>query len=127
MRWWVMALCACGVVGVYGCGPTTTTVAPDPGQVAFQKDSTCADTTNTELFIDGVSQGQFTMRPGSLQGFNKTAGTHLAEAIERAGKLRDFGVQAVSVPPFGQGVYLMRCASIPPPDTSASPPSRPGG
>jgi hypothetical protein len=127
MRWCVMAVCVCIVVGADGCDPTTTTVAPDPGQLAFQKDSTCTDTTNTELFIDDVSQGQFTMRPGSLEGFNKNAGTHLAQAIERAGKKRDFGVQAITVPALSQGLYLMRCAYIPPPDTSASPPIRPGG
>jgi hypothetical protein len=124
MRWFVVLLCVGTLWGAEACDKLQ---APPPvmGELDFQKDSTCADTTNTELFVDGLSQGQYTMRPGSLVGFSKTAGTHLANATELAGLLREFPSQAVVVPPLGQVSYVMKCGgSKPPPDTLPSPPGR---
>ena len=118
MRWFVLALCAGVLVGAFGCGPIAG-AGPAMGFLVFQKDSaSCADTTNTELFIDGVSQGQFTMRPGSATGFTESANTHLASATEVAGKLRQFPSQAVAVPAGGQGIYIMTCLNKPPPNPS---------
>ena len=126
MRWWVVALCAGIILGADGCGSVAGPSAGN-GQLLFQKDSaSCTDTTNTELFIDGVSQGQFTMHPGSTVGFTEAAGTHIADAMERAGLLRKFPTQAVVVPTGGTGSYVMTCASKPPPAAppSSSPPDR---
>jgi len=127
MRRWMFVLCA-GIVAIaYACDNATTTSSPGVGQLLFQKDSSCTDTTNTELFIDDLSQGQFTMHPGSIEGFNKTATEHVADAIERSGKLRDFGLETVIIPALGQAFYVMKCPSTrPPPDTNPAPPSRPG-
>lgn len=122
MRWWLTALCAGVAVGALACDKLPA--PPEQvGQLVFQKDSTCADTTLTELYIDGATQGQVTMRPGSEVGFNVPATTHVAYAVERAGLLRTFPSQAVIVPPLGQGFYTFKCASRPPP---ATPPVRPG-
>ncbi len=116
MRWFAVALGA-GILFAGGaCGPISAPTAT--GQLVFQKDSTCADTVITELFVDGVSQGQFVMGPGSVQGFTKSANTHIARAIELAGKLRQFADQAVVVPAGGTGIYPMICGSKPPPNPS---------
>jgi hypothetical protein len=125
MRWWVVALCAGIIMGADGCGPIAGPSAGN-GQLLFQKDSaSCIDTVNTELYVDGVSQGQHTMRPGSIVGFSEAAGTHIAEATERAGLLRKFPTQAVVVPAGGSGSYVMTCGSKPPPDSLVlSPPGR---
>jgi hypothetical protein len=126
MRWFVVvAACALIVWGAGGCDKLPATPA-EMGTLVFQKDSTCADTTNTELFVDAVSQGQYTMRPGSTVGFQKTATTHFANATELAGQLRHFASQAVVVPPLGQATYLMKCAAKPPTGTTPSRPSPPG-
>jgi hypothetical protein len=124
MRLYVVLLCVGLLWSAEACDKLQAP-PPDMGELDFQKDSSCADTTNTELFVDGVSQGQYTMRPGSIVGFSKTAGTHLAHATELAGQLRQFASQAVVVPPLGQAAYVMKCATRPPPDTLPSPPSPP--
>ena len=124
MRRFAVLLCVGLLGGVEACDKLQAP-PPDMGELDFQKDSSCADTTNTELFVDGVSQGQYTMRPGSLVGFSKTAGTHLANATELAGLMRKFASEAVVVPPLGEVAYVMKCASRPPPDTTPSPPSPP--
>jgi hypothetical protein len=121
MRWWLMALCAGAVLSAVNCDKAP---APPPGVgvLAFQKDTACTDTTNTELFVDGTSQGTFTMHPGSITGFNEPAGTHLAHAIERAGKLRDFGVETLVVPDLATVTYNMTCGTgAPPPPQSKRP------
>ena len=126
MRWCVMALCACIFMVANGCKSTSTSSDVGQGQLVFQKDSaTCADTVNTELYVDAVSLGQYTMRPGSIVGFTEPAGTHIANAIERAGVLRQFPSQPVTVPAFGSGYYVMKCSSRTPPATPPSP--RPAG
>ncbi len=122
MRWFVVALGVGVAVASFACDKLPA--PPEQlGQLVFDKDSSCADTTTTELYIDNASVGQFTMRPGSQVGFNVTAGTHIASATERGGLLRSFPSQAVTVPPLGQGFYTYKCAIRPPP---ATPPVRPG-
>jgi len=123
MRRWVMAVCVCAGVVALDCDKLPAP-APELGQLVFQKDSTCADTTNTELYIDNTSQGQYNMRPGSEIGFNVTASTHIAYAAEREKLLRTFSSQAVVVPPLGQGFYTYKCASRPPPESASV--ARPG-
>ena len=121
MRWWIVALGAAVLVGVEACNRLP---APPQGlgELDFQKDSiTCTDTVNTELYIDTVSQGQFTMRPGSIEGFTEPYGQHIAKAIERAGTLRQFKPQTITVPLEGIGTYVMKCAVSPPP---AAPPAK---
>jgi hypothetical protein len=125
MRRLVMVLCAGILWGADGCDKLPAP-APQMGQLVFQKDSSCADTVNTELFVDGVSQGQFTMRPGSMQGFNETAGQHFAKANELAGLMRQFTSQTVTVPPLGQGFFSMTCAFRPPPNAPPSQDRAPG-
>ena len=115
MRWWGVARCAGILMGADGCGSIAGPSAGN-GQLLFQKDSaSCADTVNTELYIDGVSQGQFTMRPGSIVGFTEPAGTHVVDATERAGLLRKFPTQAVVVSTGGSASYVMNGGSKPPP------------
>ena len=110
MRWYVWAICAGAALVAFGCDALPAT-PQSVGQLAFQKDSTCADTANTELYVDTISRGQYTMGPGSIEGFNVSGGnTHFAKAIERSGRLRQFSVQAIYVPPLGVGTYLMQCA-----------------
>jgi hypothetical protein len=127
MRWWVVALCAGILMSADGCRSISSPADRGQGQLLFQKDSvSCADTTNTELYIDGVSQGQFTLRPGSIVGFTEPAGTHIVDATERAGLLRKFPTQAVVIPTGGTASYVMTCGSKPPPAAppSSSPPDR---
>jgi hypothetical protein len=125
MRWYVGAPCLCIFVAAASCGPVTGTNSQGQmGQLLFQKDTSCTDNTNTELFVDHVSQGQVTMRGGSMVGFNKTANTHIADAIERAGKLRDFGVQSIYVPAGGSATYTMTCGTSGPPPPVPSPARR---
>ena len=122
MRWCVMALCACILMVTNGCRSVSSSSDVGQGQLVFQKDSaTCADTVNTELYIDGLSQGQYTMHPGSIVGFTRSAVTHIAQATERAGKLRQFPSETVAVPDGGAGYYVMTCSSKPPPGTPPSP------
>lgn len=121
MRWFAATLCAGILLGTDGCNSVTTRGPAGFGVLAFQKDSTCADTTNTELFVDGTSQGQFVMRPLSLVGFNKSASIHIANATEVAGKLRQFPQQAITVPLNGTGSYLMTCTLKPPPQPTRQP------
>lgn len=121
MRWWVTALGACIAVGIYACDKLPAPAA-QIGQLVFAKDTLCADTTTTELFIDAASQGQVTMRPGSSVGFNTTASTHIASAVERAGKLRDFGAQDLYVPALGVATYAMTCGGGTRPPPLPSPP-----
>jgi hypothetical protein len=118
MRWYALALCAGIALCGDGCGTISAPAAT--GILAFQKDSSCADTVNTELFVDGVSQGQFVMGPGSVEGFNKSANTHIARATELAGKLRQFIAEAVVVPAGGSATYAMTCGggTRPPPNPS---------
>ncbi len=110
MRFLVLAVCAGAVAAIFGCDPIPAP-SQDMGQLVFAKDASCSDTANTELFIDTVSQGQYTMRPGSTVGFNESANTHIARAVERSGKLRDFLNQAVFVPALAQGFYTMKCSA----------------
>jgi len=121
MRWWIVALSAAVLVGAEACNRLPAPPA-GIGELAFQKDSTtCTDTVNTELYVDAVSQGQFTMRPGSVEGFTETAGQHIAKATERAGLQRQFPAQTISVPLNDVGTYVMKCAVSPPP---AAPPAK---
>ena len=123
MRRWLMVVCACGAIGALDCDKLPAP-AQAVGELVFQKDSTCGDTTITELYVDKVSQGQFTMHPGSTIGFNVTADTHLADAIERGGLMRSFTSQSVDVPALGQGFYTWKCAPNPTPESASV--ARPG-
>jgi hypothetical protein len=119
MRRLVVVLCAGVLWGADGCDKLPAP-ALQMGQLVFQKDSTCTDTTNTELFVDDVSQGQFTMRPGSTEGFNETAGQHIAKANELAGRMKQFTSEIVTVPALGQGFFSMTCGFRPPPNAPPS-------
>jgi hypothetical protein len=119
MKWCTVALCAGILLGTDACSPIAAPTAAS-GLLVFRKDTAnCADTVNTELFVDGASLGQFVLGPGSERGFEQSAVTHIAHANELAGKLRQFLPQGVSVPPRGSVIYLMTCRPpTPPPDPS---------
>lgn len=99
----LFVLVACG-----GGGDKVT--APQNGVLVFKLDPvTCTGSGTVEPFIDGTSQGQFPMTPGSQQSFTVQAGSHTAGAREIPTGGYVWPTQNVTVPANGSWTTLLGC------------------
>lgn len=98
-----------GAVLILACGSDKST-SPKTGELIFKLDAvTCVGTGTLELYIDGTSQGQYTMSAGSQKGFTVVAGPHTAGAREVGVGGYVWATQSATVPAGSTYSAVLAC------------------
>lgn len=101
----LLTFAACG-----GGDKSTGPSAPQYGALIFRQDAlSCPGYGTLELYVDGVSQGQYTSGPGAQKSFHVTAGSHTAGAREIGGSNYVFPTQNVNVPANSSFTAILVC------------------
>lgn len=110
MRLWLPALTTALVIGSAACANDAAAPDSGTGTLVFKLDpASCVGHGTLELYVDGVSQGQYLFNAGDIRSFSVLSGAHTVAAQEIGGNGWSWPTQTVFVDSDATMTELLKC------------------